>query len=164
MHSFRLRLILALIAGVTLLSIASTYFEVLEHKHILRQELEWRSSWMGESLKPQMVQAFAQGNTSGFPALVANAKAQTRALGVGVYDPQGQLISSAGVPAVFQALAHPPFESLAKKTPVELLSRTQVERSLKKGVRSTHSGIPETRSGSRRCFLCMTGTTSSARL
>ena len=134
MHSFRLRLILALIAGVTLLSIASTYFEVLEHKHILRQELEWRSSWMGESLKPQIVQAFAQGNTSGLAQLAANAKAEIGALGVGVYDPQGQLLSSAGVPAVFEALAHPPFESLAKKTPVDVLSRTQVERSLKKGI------------------------------
>ena len=134
MHSFRLRLVLALIAGVTLLSIASTYFEVLQHKHILRQELEWRSTWMGESLKPQMVQALAQRDTSGLSALGANAKAQSGALGVGIYDPQGQLISSAGVPAVFQALAHAPFESLAKKTPVELLSRTQVERSLKKGI------------------------------
>jgi trehalose 6-phosphate synthase len=133
MHSFRLRLILALIAGVTLLSVASTYFEVLEHKHILRQELEWRSSWMGESLKPQMVQAFAQGSTSALAAMAANAKAETGALGVGVYDSGGKLISSAGVPAVFEALAHPPFESLAKKTPVEVLSRTQVERSLKKG-------------------------------
>jgi alpha,alpha-trehalose-phosphate synthase [UDP-forming] len=134
MHSFRLRLILALIAGVTLLSVASTYFEVLEHKHILRQELEWRSSWMGESLKLQMAQAFAQGNTGSLSALVTDAKAQTGALGVGVYDPQGRLISSAGVPAVFQALAHPPFESLARKTPVDSLSRTQVERSLKKGI------------------------------
>ena len=44
------------------------------------------------------------------------------------------MISSAGVPAVFQALAHAPFETLAKKTPVQSLSRTQVERSLKKGI------------------------------
>ncbi len=64
MHSFRLRLILALIAGVTVLSVASTYFEVLEHKHVLRQELEWRSGWMGSSIKPQMEQALAQGNSS----------------------------------------------------------------------------------------------------
>ena len=134
MHSFRLRLILALIAGVTLLSVASTYFEVLEHKHVLRQELEWRSSWMGASLKPQLEQAFAQDNTGGFSALTANAKAQTGALGVGVYDPQGRLISSVGAPAVFDALAHAPFEALAKKTPVASLSRTNVERSLKKGV------------------------------
>ena len=133
MHSFRLRLILALIAGVTLLSVASTYFEVLEHKHVLRQELEWRSSWMGSSLKPQMEQALAQGNSGGLPTLVANAKAETGALGVGVYDPQGQMISSAGVPAVFQALAHAPFESLAKKTPVESLSRTQRRTIAQKG-------------------------------
>ena len=133
MHSFRLRLILALIAGVTLLSAASTYFEVLEHKHVLRQELEWRSGWMGASLKPQLEQAFAQDNSAGFPALTANAKAQTGALGIGVYDPQGRLISYAGAPAVFDALAHPPFEALAKKTPVPALSRTDVERSLKKG-------------------------------
>jgi alpha,alpha-trehalose-phosphate synthase [UDP-forming] len=133
MHSFRLRLILALIAGVTLLSVASTYFEVLQHKHVLRQELEWRSSWMGASLKPQFEQAFAQEEIGGLPSLVANAKAQTGALGVGIYDPQGGMITSAGVPAVFSALAHPPFESLAKKTPVASLSRTQVERSLKKG-------------------------------
>src|SRR5579862_810359 len=103
MHSFRLRLILALIAGVTLLSAASTYFEVLEHKHVLRQELEWRSSWMGTSLKPQLEQAFAQDNSSVFPALTTNAKSQTGALGVGVYDPQGRMISSVGAPAVFDA-------------------------------------------------------------
>ena len=133
MHSFRLRLILALIAGVTLLSVASTYFEVLEHKHILRQELEWRSSWLGTSLSPQVESALAQGNTSGLAAVAANAKAQTGALGIGIYDPTGKLIASAGVPEVFQALAHSPFESLAKKTPVGSLAQTQVERSIKKG-------------------------------
>ncbi len=134
MHTFRLRLILALIAGVTLLSVASTYFEVLEHKHVLRQELEWRSSWMGASLKPELEQAFAQNNSGNLSALAANAKAQTGALGIGIYDPQGHVITSAGVPAVFQALAHPAFEALAKKTPVASLSRTNVERSLKKGI------------------------------
>src|SRR5690348_14378397 len=118
MHSFRLRLILALIAGVTVVSVVSTYFEVLEHKHVLRQELEWRSNWMGASLKPQLEQAFAQDNSGSFADLTANAKAQTGALGVGVYDPQGHMISFAGAPGVFDALAHPPFESLAKKTPV----------------------------------------------
>jgi len=132
MHSFRLRLILALIAGVTLLSIGSTYFEVLEHKHVLRQELEWRSSWMGASLRPGMEQALAQGNGAAIPALIASAKAQTGALGIGIYDPQSHLISSAGVPAVFQALSHAPSDLLAK-VPVQSLSRTQVEQSIRKG-------------------------------
>jgi len=35
--SFRIRLILALIFGITLVSVASTYIEVLEHKHVLRR-------------------------------------------------------------------------------------------------------------------------------
>lgn len=133
MHSFRLRLILALIAGVTLLSVGSTYFEVLSHKHVLRQELEWRSGWMGASLKPQMEQALAQGNTASLVDLAANAKAQTGALGIGIYDPQGHLVVSSGAPEVFQDLAHPPLEGLAAKTPVPALSLTEVERSIKKG-------------------------------
>ena len=132
MHSFRLRLILALIAGVTLLSIGSTYFEVLEHKHVLRQELEWRSAWMGANLRPGMEQALAQGNTGDLPALLANAKGQTGALGVGIYDPQGRLVSSAGEPSIFQALSHAPLELLAK-TPVESLARTPIEQSIRKG-------------------------------
>lgn len=132
MHTFRLRLILALIAGVTLVSVASTYFEVLEHKHILRQELQWRSNWMGASLMPRMEQAFALGNNSVFPSLLADAKNQTGALGIGIYDPQGHLLNEVGAPEVFKALAHPPFESLAK-TGVPALSRTQVEKSIQRG-------------------------------
>ena len=50
MHLFRLRLILALIVGVTLVSVAFTYFDVLAHRHILRQELERRAKWMGMSI------------------------------------------------------------------------------------------------------------------
>ena len=40
MKFFRLRLILALVIGVTLVSVASTYIEVLAHKHLLRLELK----------------------------------------------------------------------------------------------------------------------------
>ncbi len=35
MPFFRMRLILALIAGITLVSVGSTYFDVLAHKHVL---------------------------------------------------------------------------------------------------------------------------------
>src|SRR5579885_2603341 len=106
MHSFRLRLILALIAGVTIVSLASTYFEVLEHKHVLRQELQWRSTWIGNSLKPQMRQALIQGDPQGLQTVVADAKNQTGALGIGIYDPQGHLMTEAGAPEVFRALEH----------------------------------------------------------
>ena len=139
MHSFRLRLILALIAGVTIVSIASTYFEVLEHKHVLRQELEWRSTWIGNSLKPGMRQAILAGDQAGLQAAVADAKNQTSALGIGIYDPQGHLMVASGAPEVFRALEHTPFESLAK-TGVQSLSRTRVEQSLLKGAQVSSFG------------------------
>ena len=132
MHSFRLRLILALIAGVTLVSVASTYFEVLAHKHALRQELERRSTWIGTAIRPEIERALAAGNLGSLPAIVTGSKAAVGALGVGVYDPAGKLVASEGVPEVFEALSHPPFKSLAK-TPVQSLARTNVEKSIIRG-------------------------------
>jgi alpha,alpha-trehalose-phosphate synthase [UDP-forming] len=132
MHSFRLRLILALIAGVTLVSIASTYFEVLTHKHALRQELERRSLWMGAAIQPEITRALAAGDLQGLPQLTDQSRGQIGALGVGVYDPEGKLVASNGVPGVFEALDHPTFKSLAK-TPVQSLARTNVEKAIKRG-------------------------------
>jgi alpha,alpha-trehalose-phosphate synthase [UDP-forming] len=129
MHSFRLRLILALIAGVTLVSVASTYFEVLAHKHLLRAELEQRSTWIGPTIQPEVERTLADGNEAGLPALIERTKAQTGALGIGVYDSNGKPIAVSGVPAVFQALARPMFQSLAPA-----LAHTPVEKSIKKGV------------------------------
>ena len=63
MHLFRVRLILALIAGVTLVSVASTYFDVLAHRHILREELERRTKWMGMSIEPDVQDALRIGRS-----------------------------------------------------------------------------------------------------
>jgi len=132
MHSFRLRLILALIAGVTLVSVASTYFEVLTHKHAQRQELERRSAWIGTALRPEIERTLADGNQEALPALAESSRTQVGILGVGIYDPAGKLLASSGPAEVFEALGHPPFKSLAR-TAVQSLARTNVEKSLVKG-------------------------------
>lgn len=62
MHLFRMRLIFALIVSVTLVSVASTYFDVLAHKHMLRVELERRVKWMGTSITPDVRGALEAGN------------------------------------------------------------------------------------------------------
>ena len=67
MHSFRMRLILALIASVTLVSVASTYFDVLAHRHVLRQDLERRTQWMGASIQPGMELRWRQAIARPFP-------------------------------------------------------------------------------------------------
>jgi trehalose 6-phosphate synthase len=104
MHLFRLRLILALIASVTLVSVASTYFEVLEHKHVLRVELERRVRWMGVSIEPDLEHLLASSDLSGLAALVERSKANTGAVALAVFDAQHKLLASSGPQEILQAL------------------------------------------------------------
>src|ERR1700749_3633726 len=97
MHSFRLRLILALVICVTAVSVASTYFEVLAHKHFLREDLEQRSKWIGVSLQPYLEQVLSAGNAAALPELLAKSKASTGVLGLAVYDAAGKSVASAGL-------------------------------------------------------------------
>ena len=105
MHLFRVRLILALIAGVTLVSVASTYFDVLAHRHIQREELERRAKWMGMSIQPVVQSALKTGDHSALPGLTESLKTGTGALGLAVYDAHGNLLAGSGPPDVMQVLA-----------------------------------------------------------
>jgi trehalose 6-phosphate synthase len=104
MHSFRLRLILALAACVTLVSIASTYFEVLAHKHLLREELERRDQWIGASLQPDFERVMSGGYIATLMDLVYRSKSRTGVVALAVFDPQGELIFSDGPGSILQSL------------------------------------------------------------
>ena len=104
MHHFRLRLILALVACVTFVSIASTYFDVLAHKHILRLELTHRSRWMGLSIQPSFEQNLIAGDRRALPGLVMESMRRTNAVAIVVYDAQGSLLSAAGSMALITSL------------------------------------------------------------
>lgn len=111
MHLFRIRLIFALIASVLLVSAASTYFDVLAHKHVLRLELTRRALWMGASVEPDLERLLAGSDVSGLPALVNRARAKTSAMALAVFDAQGKLLACSGPPEIMEAL---PFEVVAK--------------------------------------------------
>jgi alpha,alpha-trehalose-phosphate synthase [UDP-forming] len=115
MHSFRLRLILALVACVTLVSVASTYFEVLAHKHLLREQLEARAKWMGVSIQPNVEQALAAGNLAGLPVLLEQARSRTGVLSMVIYDPQAKLIAASGPGGLVRALSLSPIEKSLRK-------------------------------------------------
>ena len=117
MHLFRVRLILALIASVTLVSTASTYFDVLAHRHVLREDLERRTKWMGISIQPDVQGVLRTGDPSALPGLMQLLKSGTGALGLAVYDTHGKLMASSGPPDVMRALA-----------------RGVVEKSLQRGI------------------------------
>src|ERR1017187_1329017 len=104
MHFFRMRLILALIAGVTLVSVASTFFEVLAHKHMMRQELERRTTQKATSLLPEIEQASTGGQSARLSAETARLRTREATLGLGVYDMKGKLLASSGPASVFNVL------------------------------------------------------------
>jgi alpha,alpha-trehalose-phosphate synthase [UDP-forming] len=112
MRFFRIRLILALIAGVTLISVASTYFEVLAHKHILRAELERRTRWMGMSIERDVSSVLENDDLSAVRGLTGILKSGTGALALAVYDGDGTLLACSGPPEVLQDLPY----SLIKKS------------------------------------------------
>ena len=78
MRFFSVRLILALFAGITLVSVASTYFEVLAHKHTLRRELEQRTVWLGKNLQLDLEDALARGRMADLSAQLAVLRSRTR--------------------------------------------------------------------------------------
>jgi trehalose 6-phosphate synthase len=105
MHRFRVQLILALIASVTLVSVASTYFDVLGHRHALRQELEARINWMGASLEPNVEAVLAADDMAELPSLTQSFRTVTGSLGLAVYDPHGRLLASSGPPELIGSIS-----------------------------------------------------------
>jgi trehalose-6-phosphate synthase len=101
---FRLRLILALILGVTLVSVGSTYFDALAHKHAMRQDLERRTALLGASLQPEVEAAVDGNRVDVVAATVARLHPFDEALGLAVYSPDGRLLASAGPQNLFNLL------------------------------------------------------------
>src|SRR5271157_2874201 len=108
MQFFRMRLILALVVGITLVSVASTYLEVLTHEHFLRRELERRTAWLSNSLRPEVESAVAGGRTPEIAAEAARLRSRDDALGLAVYDTEGGLLAEAGPAEVIRELPRGP--------------------------------------------------------
>lgn len=106
MHLFRVRLILALIAGVTLISVASTYFDVLAHKHTLRAELTRRTRWMGMSIERDVAGVLESSDLGAVHGLTEILKSGTGALALAVYDGDGKLLACSGPQDVLQDLPY----------------------------------------------------------
>ena len=115
MSFFRMRLILALILCTTLVSVGSTYFDVLAHKHALRMELERRSSWLGASLQPEMEQAVASGRVDTINEAVQRLHRPDQTLALAVYTPGGRLLAAAGPSDVLNGLSFDPVEKAIRK-------------------------------------------------
>ena len=96
MHFFRLRLVAALLAGITLISVGSTYFDVLAHKHTLRSDLARRTQWFGAGLQPLIEQQLLMGPQEDLPRVLQNLRQYPDQPSLAVYDTSGTLLASTG--------------------------------------------------------------------
>lgn len=115
MRSFHLRLILALVAGITVVSLGSTYFEVLARQHVLRRELENRTGWLGTNLQAFTEKALAAGGTPMIDALAGELRRHEEALGLAIFDLQGNLLTSNGPAEVLKSLPSGPVKNAIKR-------------------------------------------------
>jgi trehalose 6-phosphate synthase len=92
MRVLSLRLIVALIVGVTLVSLASSWYEVQAEKDSLRRDLEHKAETFGESLASNAELYLERGDTLGLEQMVQRFSDRDHLLGIGVYAQDGSLL------------------------------------------------------------------------
>ncbi len=96
MHFFRTRLMGALLLGITFISAASTYFDVLAHKHSMRADLARRTQWFGAGIQPQVEQQFETGAKVDWNAALRKVRQHPDEPSVALVDLDGKLLGSVG--------------------------------------------------------------------
>jgi len=86
------RLIVSLIIGVTLVSLCTSYYEVIVEKRALRRDLQRRAEVLGESLA-RNVERDLQRDTKILQRTVQRFANRENLAGLAVYDPQGKVIA-----------------------------------------------------------------------
>jgi trehalose 6-phosphate synthase len=86
------RLIVALVLGVTLVSLASSWYEVREQKGALRSDLESKAGTLGESLAGRAELYLQAGDRIGLEQWVLRFSNREHLVGIGVYDRDGSAL------------------------------------------------------------------------
>ena len=89
MKILSLRLILALIIGVTLVSLASSWYEVRTTKDSLRGDLESKAETLGQSLATGAEMSLQAGDTARLELMVQHSTSRDHLLGIGIYGADG---------------------------------------------------------------------------
>jgi alpha,alpha-trehalose-phosphate synthase [UDP-forming] len=87
------RLIVSLIIGVTLVSLSSSYYQVLVQKRGLRKDLEHRAEVLGESLAKNVERDLDRDAQHTLQRTVQQFANREHLAGLAVYDPQGHPIA-----------------------------------------------------------------------
>jgi trehalose-6-phosphate synthase len=86
------RLIVALVIGVTLVSVASSWYEVRTQKDALRSDLERKAATLGDSLAGNAESYLHADDRSGLEQMVQRFSNREHLLGIGVYGRDGSTL------------------------------------------------------------------------
>ncbi|QHN05120.1 trehalose-6-phosphate synthase [Granulicella sp. WH15] len=89
MRILSLRLIVAMIIGITLVSLGSSWYEVGAEKDALRHDLERKAGTLGESLASNAESYLQTGNRAKVEEMARQYTNRDHLLGIGVYDDDG---------------------------------------------------------------------------
>jgi trehalose-6-phosphate synthase len=87
MRLLSLRLIIALIIGVTAVSLGSSWYQVRTEKDALRLDLERKSETFGESLAANAESYLQNGDGTGLKSMIERFNNREPLLGIGIYSP-----------------------------------------------------------------------------
>jgi trehalose-6-phosphate synthase len=92
MRILSLRLIAALIVGITLVSLASSWYEVRDEQEALRRDLEYKSATLSESLAGNAESYRETGNQNGLEQMAQQFTNRDHLLGIAVYGADGSAL------------------------------------------------------------------------
>ena len=93
MRLLSIRLIVSLIVGITLVSILSSYYEVLGDKRGLRRNLERRAEVLGESLAGNVETGLEKDSVQDLQRIVEHFGNREHLSGLAIYGRQGDLLA-----------------------------------------------------------------------
>jgi alpha,alpha-trehalose-phosphate synthase [UDP-forming] len=129
MRILSLRLIVALIVGVTLVSLASSWYEVQAEKDALRRDLERKAETFGESLAGNAESFLQGGDRPGLERMVQRFNNRDHVLGIGVYDLTFfPLVVSRDLSAVLPAMPPVLSEAMTRNQPETTYARLHFKR------------------------------------
>lgn len=86
MRILSLRLIVALIIGVTIVSLISSWYQVGAEKDSLRRDLERKTETFGESLTTNAESYLQNGDEPGLVSMISRFSNRDHLVGIGIYD------------------------------------------------------------------------------
>ena len=129
MRILSLRLIVALIFGVTLVSLASSWYQVQAEKDALLRDLERRAETFGESVAGNAESYLQAGDKPGLEQMVSRFGNRDHLLGIGVYDRDLlPLVVTRDLSAVLRGIPPALTQALDRKQPVSSYMRLHFKR------------------------------------